>query len=113
MKNKICSKCGALTTNGTNRCSSHQRVAWESAQRMNTDFYNTSEWRHLREQSLIRDKNTCVKCGAHKGLQIHHIIPPRGDMTLFYCLDNLTTMCATCHYGETQREIKLRHQRDV
>jgi predicted HNH restriction endonuclease len=53
----------------------------------------------LREQVLKRDNNTCQLCGdsflVGLGLHVHHIIPRRKGGA--DCLENLTTLCPTCH----------------
>ena len=57
--------------------------------------YLTSEnWRMLRRKVLQRDNYQCVTCHSTANLNIHHITYiDLGDESL----DQLTTLCATCH----------------
>lgn len=52
-------------------------------------------WKELRQEVLVRDKNTCRKCGKNPSKQIHHIIPLRdgGENKK----ENLITLCKKCH----------------
>jgi len=58
-------------------------------------------WRKNRRKALKRDNNTCQVCGTEeKELHIHHIKPVvefDGDNPSMHELDNLITVCITCH----------------
>lgn len=64
---------------------------------------NSSKWRKIREQAIIRDKGICVLCFVKhkrifsKGLEVHHIVKRTEDPSLMYNLDNLVTVCRECH----------------
>lgn len=49
----------------------------------------------LRNQTLERDDNICVRCGATDDLEAHHIIPRNkgGEDTI----ENMATLCSSCH----------------
>lgn len=63
--------------------------------RLNADpYYDTPEWRDLRQRVLLRDRHVCQYCGA-TGHQADHIIPRgRGGPDL---LDNLVCACRDCN----------------
>jgi 5-methylcytosine-specific restriction protein A len=84
------------------------RKPFENAIRYNEELYKTSQWRKLRKE-ILKEQPVCSKCGADKGLHIHHIVPPRGNIELFYDRYNLITICGDCHRLETAREINNRN----
>lgn len=53
------------------------------------------EWGWVREEALERDEHQCQECGSVDCLQVHHITPVcmGGESTL----ENVTTLCRTCH----------------
>ena len=51
-----------------------------------------AEWRETRAKALQRDGYHCVQCGSTEELEVHHIKPTGGNV-----LDNLLTLCQTCH----------------
>ena len=86
----------------------HKKKPFENAVRCNN--YNNAEWRHLRREVLERDNYQCRQCmatAAESGfpLEIHHIIPPKGNKELFYDISNCVTLCKWCHARVTQEEI--------
>ena len=86
----------------------HKKKPFENAVRKNN--YNNAEWRRLRMEVLKRDGYQCCQCGATSEesgypLEIHHIIPPKGNKKLFYNIDNCVTLCKCCHSRITQQEI--------
>ena len=86
----------------------HKKKPFEDARRTNN--YKNAEWRNLRREILKRDGYRCCQCGAaaeESGypLEIHHIIPPKGNKSLFYDINNCVTLCKICHARITQQEI--------
>ena len=86
----------------------NKKKPFENAVRKNN--YNNAEWRRLRMEVLKRDGYQCRQCGATQEesgypLEIHHIIPPKGNKKLFYNIDNCVTLCKCCHSRITQQEI--------
>lgn len=75
-------------------------------------FYKTTAWRHTREQVLLRDYSTCVRCGL-EGNIVDHIVPSEDDWEDRLNVDNLETLCQRCHNLKTRREwIKKNKGRD-
>ncbi len=71
-------------------------------------FYQTKAWYKLRQKALTRDKYRCVSCGASvrgKGMaHIDHKIRRRIAPRLALDLNNLQTLCSTCHNSVKQRD---------
>ena len=75
-------------------------------------LYNQKQWKVLREKVLFRDQYTCQHKGCNAMLKrgrtsprsavVHHIKPHKGDLELFYDINNLTSVCAACHNGDIQ-----------
>ena len=87
----------------------NKKKPFENAARSNN--YNNIEWRNLRKEVLKRDGYQCCQCGitaAESGfpLEIHHIIPPKGNKELFYDIGNCVTLCKYCHARVTAEEIR-------
>jgi 5-methylcytosine-specific restriction enzyme A len=70
-------------------------------------------WRVARTAARQRDGNRCRRCGGTQRLQVHHVTPisEGGER---YALDNLITLCSSCHAqqhggerGSTGREAAL------
>jgi 5-methylcytosine-specific restriction endonuclease McrA len=67
-------------------------------------FYNSALWEHKRAEALERDNNECQKCkgrGKYKRADcVHHEkhVKDRPDLALD--LDNLTSLCNSCHDEE-------------
>lgn len=84
---------------------------FENAERSNK-WYNTSRWRKLRLEVLQFYNYQCSKCGKSKEdgavLEIHHLIPPRGNEELFFRITNLIPVCRECHRILTANEINER-----
>lgn len=68
----------------------------------------SKRWRALRLQALRRDGFRCVQCGAHGRLEVDHIKrikPP--DFVGAYDLENLQTLCVSCHSRKTISDVGL------
>ena len=77
-------------------------------------LYNTKHWQSVRQTVLTRDRFTCQHNGCGVALEpgrdrpnsavVHHIVPHKGNLELFFEPDNLQSVCWTCHSGPIQRE---------
>ena len=121
---KICAAtgCSRLTEGSSKYCGLHQYLE-ERDQRERElktqqffatfnssrwpELYNSKEWKTLRDRKL-RENPICQKCGTFKATEVHHLIPHRGDLNLFYNYDNLVALCHDCHSEETRKEIQQR-----
>lgn len=57
-------------------------------------YMRSAEWYELRTLVFTRDKHTCQSCGSKSSLNCHHISYHDLGME---SLDQLTTLCTTCH----------------
>lgn len=68
--------------------------------------YDDKFYKEARAKSLKRDGRKCQMpgCGCKKRLQSHHIIPWSKSQALRTEVDNLITLCRTCHESIKNRE---------
>jgi 5-methylcytosine-specific restriction protein A len=68
-----------------------------------------ARWQRASKQ-FLRENPLCRECGNRtppiiKGSQqVDHIIPHRGDMTLFWDRKNWQALCRSCHSRKTATE---------
>lgn len=77
-------------------------------------FYKSWAWKKCREIVLIRDNYLCQECIKLDRLTaantVHHIIHLKDDPSKAMDIDNLTSVCPTCHErlhpnrGQKQKE---------
>jgi 5-methylcytosine-specific restriction protein A len=116
MLKKICNYpgCTRLINPGEKYCPEHTREPvrkepFKKAFRSNAPLYNSAKWRKLRS-AKIKENPWCAKCGADKHLEVHHLIPPRGNEELFFDADNIIVVCESCHRIITNAEIRKRRR---
>lgn len=73
--------------------------------------YRGANWHKQRELARKRDNDTCQHCGITKNqigreLDVHHIVPFRhfDDYRIANALDNLITLCGSCHMKAEPRK---------
>lgn len=101
--------CGALL-NESGYCARHQGMKpkpFANATRLNEALYKSARWKELRKRA-IEMHPYCQICGCREELQVHHIIPPRGNSELFFDERNLSVVCEACHRQITAEEIMER-----
>jgi len=73
-------------------------------------FYNSIEWKKLKQKALIRDKGLCQECLSNQKIsmatEVDHIIPIRVRWDLRLRLDNLRSLCHKCHMRKTTEDKK-------
>jgi 5-methylcytosine-specific restriction protein A len=73
-------------------------------------WYKTARWRALRLAVFVRDGFKCQwrGCGRVQGdvsqLVADHVVRHRGDERLFWDMNNLQTLCKTCHDSKKQAQ---------
>lgn len=73
----------------------------------------SSEYSEVRKKVFERDAYTCRKCGkVGNKLNAHHIIPASADKSLILELDNMITLCVSCHKKEHIKQ-KSNNQIDI
>lgn len=73
------------------------------------DFYRSSLWRKARAQALLRDDYMCQSCGG-EATMVDHIVPSKDDWQDRLNLDNLQSLCKSCHYQKTKIEYLKREK---
>ena len=68
-------------------------------------------WREARKKALKRDNNKCQRCGSDKYLDVHHI--KEFKISQDNSLENLRTLCKSCHNKIEPRGIALNGNRNV
>lgn len=63
-------------------------------------LYNTKRWKDLRLLILRRDP-ICTKCNRNPSTVADHIHDHKGDLQLFYDVNNLHGLCKPCHDEKT------------
>ena len=67
-------------------------------------FYHSKAWKSARAQALRRDAYTCQSCGGH-ATEVHHVIELTaeniGNPRIALGIDNLQSLCWSCHNKET------------
>lgn len=54
--------------------------------------------KYWRDNILLRDNFTCLRCDAHSDLTIHHLIPKsKCDPSMYYAEYNGVILCMKCH----------------
>ena len=73
-------------------------------------FYKSKEWNRIRLQALVRDHFLCQECLKHrritKAVIVDHRIPISVDWSLRLSLDNLQSLCQSCHNKKTAEDKK-------
>lgn len=75
-------------------------------------FYSSTEWKKMRRDVVLRDKNVCQKCGKiiFSKPNVHHVInlTPKNidDPNISLNPDNLITICEDCHNKEHGKGFK-------
>lgn len=72
------------------------------ARRQHQAIKNDPRFRRARKQALLRDGYQCQSCGTRENLTVHHQIKARTAPELAFDVDNLITLCRSCH-GRAER----------
>lgn len=73
-------------------------------------FYSSTKWKRARQAALNRDA-TCTQCGTTQNLQVHHLTSLTEAPELALDLDNLATLCASCHAKQSNATKRQRRTR--
>lgn len=73
-------------------------------------FYKSKEWLNKRAEALRRDNNECQKCKSEGGFSkaecVHHIKHLKEYPELALNLNNLVSLCNSCHNKEHPEKIE-------
>lgn len=82
------------------------KIAKRKFTRSVSDLYATKEWKNLRDEKLNQNP-FCEKCNATTNLHVDHIWEHNNDKDLFYNINNLMTLCRSCHFAKTMKDKEL------
>ncbi|WP_270996981.1 HNH endonuclease [Listeria seeligeri] len=64
-------------------------------------LYKTKRWKALRVVVLKRDRYRCQECKRRgvvaSGNIVHHVVELRDDVSKAFDINNLETVCTSCH----------------
>ncbi|MCI8336964.1 MAG: HNH endonuclease [Peptococcaceae bacterium] len=62
-------------------------------------FYNSKEWKQIRQFVLMRDNYLCQQCGAvaEEVHHINHVTQENINLKETHCQGNLISLCRNCH----------------
>lgn len=70
-------------------------------------LYNSSRWQDLRRY-VLNKQSLCVECLKNNRITpatvVDHIKPHKGNEDLFYDINNLQSLCKSCHDRKTAKE---------
>jgi 5-methylcytosine-specific restriction enzyme A len=102
--------CRELTT--SDRCPEHKKKSWDESDRLRgtrTERGYSNRWLKARESYLIHHPlcKHCLEDGIKElATEVDHIIPHRGDMSIFWKHDNWQGLCTYHHRIKTAKESK-------
>uniref|UniRef100_A0A6M3L4D7 Nuclease associated modular domain-containing protein n=1 Tax=viral metagenome TaxID=1070528 RepID=A0A6M3L4D7_9ZZZZ len=88
-------------------CPTYKKVKY-SAEETNTKQLSREVQPELRQMVFERDEWTCIKCGATKSLQCHHIEGIQWNPIESADIDICVTFCVKCH-GEAHKDKGCRY----
>ena len=114
---KLCS-CGKVIDASQSKCEScrskknerHQLYDKYRRDKKAAAFYNSKEWRIIREQVMTRDLGLCQECFRNKKItiatEVDHIVPIKVEWAFRLELGNLQALCHKCHTIKTLEDKK-------
>lgn len=101
---KPCNKVGCHNLTRDRYCDDHKQLHYQYDKHRGTAAKRGygARWRRARATYLMQHP-ICVKCGSIANV-VDHIIPHRGDMHLFWDVNNWQSLCDSCHSIKTARE---------
>jgi len=77
------------------------------AREFSKQFYHSKEWQSVRDAVLKRDAYLCIHCGS-PAEEVHHVthLTPDNiwDTSITLNMDNLISLCRSCHFNEHKRD---------
>jgi len=119
---KPCNKIGCRNLTANRYCAEHAHMAEQQRRERHKQyderqrdkqaaaFYKSVEWERARQQALIRDHGLCQDCLLEQRItpadMVHHKIPVRMNWDLRLRLDNLVSLCSSCHSKIDHKSLK-------
>jgi 5-methylcytosine-specific restriction endonuclease McrA len=93
---RYCLVCRAHHPSGST-CPKRERRRYAASRQRRTR--STARRQQARAAARRRDGNRCRRCGSTDKLEVHHIVGLQ-DGGSEYDLNNLITLCSSCHHAE-------------
>ncbi len=101
--------CNKLVPSGTRYCDNHKLLHKDEIRSAASRGYDR-KWQKAR-LLFLKANPLCVKCkeaGVYtKATVVDHIVPHRGDKTLFWDTNNWQPLCKKCHDHKTMTQDRL------
>jgi 5-methylcytosine-specific restriction protein A len=101
-----CPVCGKASVFGSPYCADHPRARERQFDKESREpwhaWYGLAVWKRLRLLKLHRAP-ICEKCNRYAATDVHHRIDHKGKWKLFLSLENLESLCHSCHSRITAR----------
>lgn len=98
---KPCSKVGCVNLTKERYCDDHKQLTYNYDNNRSSSAKRGygAKWRRARAYYLSQHP-LCVWCGKI-ALVVDHITPHKGDMSLFWDINNWQSLCTSCHGRKT------------
>ena len=106
IKRKICSKHGIYETKSCELCKQDNTKQYDEQSRSKDSYkiYHSTRWKKLRNRQLSKEP-LCVNfavCGNHASIADHIVeIKDSGEP---FSINNLQSMCQSCHNSKSAQE---------
>lgn len=70
---------------------------------LSDQFYNSTDWKKIRDQALATLENVCVQCGSGQNLSVDHIYPRSKFPEKALELSNTQILCLRCNSSKGNR----------
>ncbi|MDP3462166.1 MAG: HNH endonuclease signature motif containing protein [Bacteroidales bacterium] len=70
---------------------------------LSDQFYNSTDWKKIREQALSLHENVCVFCGNTETITVDHISPRSKYPELALDINNTQILCINCNRSKGNR----------
>lgn len=98
---KLCEQCKTKADLERKQNIKHyKKTTFERDSKYNK-FYKSAEWERLRQVAIARDNGLCQRCLEYNTITpahtVHHIIPVKDNWDKRLDIDNLISLCPSCH----------------
>lgn len=70
---------------------------------LSDQFYNSTDWKKIRDQVISRHDNICVRCGSIESLAVDHIYPRSKFPEKALDISNTQILCQKCNSSKGNR----------
>ncbi|MDD5359479.1 MAG: HNH endonuclease signature motif containing protein [Sulfurovaceae bacterium] len=104
---RLCPIHGIYAEDRCPKCNKQTAKTYDKTKRKNSNFYHSKQWKEVRDIQLKRNPICCVEGCDKPAVIVDHIIEIE-DGGCKLCLDNLQSMCISCHNIKTKETAAAR-----